>query len=93
MLFANQRGEPRGELIKDILLNSHHITLNTNIPTYLPLNQTQQPNSPDITTASADVHDCPSWETIHSLTTDHLPLHSVYITKPKQLVLTLLKQY
>ena len=30
--------------------------------------------SPDITTASADLHDCTSWKTIHSPTLDHLPL-------------------
>ena len=65
----------RGELIKDILLNSNHITLNTNTATRLPPpNQTQQPTSPDITTASADLHDCTHWQTIHSLTSDHLPL-------------------
>ena len=40
----------RGELIKDILLNSHNITLNTNAPKHLPPNQTQQLSS-DITTA------------------------------------------
>ena len=62
------------ELIKDILLNSNHITLNTNTPTRLPPNQTQQPTLPDITTASADLHDCTSWQTIRSLTSDHLPL-------------------
>ena len=88
----------RGELIEDILLNSHHITLNTNTPTCLSPNQTQQPTSPDITTASADLHDCTSWQTIHFLTSDHLPLLTTltllttYITRPKQLALTSLKQ-
>ena len=64
----------REKLIKDILLNSNHITLNTNIPTCLPLNQTQQPTSPEISTASGDLHCCTSWQTIHSLTSNHLPL-------------------
>ena len=64
----------REELIKDILLNSNHITLNTNIPTHLSLNQTQQSTSPDISTASADLHDCACWQTIHSLTSNHLLL-------------------
>ena len=50
----------RGELIKDILLNSNHIILNTNTPTRLPPNQTQQPPLSDITNASADLHDCTS---------------------------------
>ena len=50
------------------------MTLNTNTPTCLPPIQTQQPTSPDITTASADLHDCTSWQSIHSLTSGHLPL-------------------
>ena len=64
----------RGELIEDILLNYNHITLNTNIATHLPSSQTQQPTSPDIITASADLHDCTCWQTIFSLTSNHLPL-------------------
>ena len=64
----------RGELIEDTLLNFNHITLSTNTPTHLPPNQTQLSISSDITTASADLHDCTSWKTIHSLTSDHLPL-------------------
>ena len=59
--------------MKNILLNFNHIVLNTNTSTRLPPNQTQQPTSPDITTASADLHDCTSWHTIHYLTSDHLP--------------------
>ena len=73
-LWYLQTEDHRGKLIKDILLNSHHITLNTNTSIHLPPNQTQQPTLPDITTASADLHDCTSWQTIHSLTSDHLPL-------------------
>ena len=52
----HQTEHHRGELIKDILFNSNHITLNTNTPTHLLPNQTQQPTSPAITTASADLH-------------------------------------
>ena len=83
----------RGELIIDILLNSNHITLNTNTPTCLPPNQTQQPISPDITTASVDLHDytlrlsTPS----HAITYLYSP-PSIYITRPKQLTFTSLKQ-
>ena len=73
-LWYSPTEDHRGELIKDILLNSHQIKLNTNTPTCLPPNQTQQPTSQDIITASADFHDCTSWQTIHSLTSDHLPL-------------------
>ena len=68
----------KGELIDDILLNSNHITLNTNTPTRLSPNQTQQLTSPDITTASADLHYCISWQTIHSLTFDYLPLLTTF---------------
>ena len=85
----------RGELIEDILLNSNHITLNTNTPTHLPPNQTQQPTSPEITTALADLHDCTSWQIIHFLTSDYgIYLYSgpsVNITRPKQLAFTSLK--
>ena len=63
----------RVELIKDILLTLNHITLNTNTPTHLTSNQTQQPALPDITT-SVDLHNYSSWKTIHSLTSNHLPL-------------------
>ena len=81
------------KLIKDIMRNSNHITQNTNNLTCLSANQTQQPTPPDITIASADLHDCTSWQTIHSLTFDHLPLPpSVYITRLKQLAFTSLKQ-
>ena len=66
----------RGEVIKDILLNCNCIALNTNTPTRLPPNQTQQPTSPDITIVSEDLHDCTSWETIYFLTSDHLPLRT-----------------
>ena len=75
-LWYSPTEDHRGELIKDILLNSHHITLHTNTATRLPPNQTQQPTSQDMTTASEDLHDCTSWPTIHSLTSDHLPLHT-----------------
>ena len=77
-----QASDHKGKLIKDILLNFSHITLNINPPTCLPPNQTQQIISPDFTTASADLHDYTSTQTIHSLTSDHLPL-SVYITRSK----------
>ena len=82
MVFAKDH---RRELIKDILLNSCHITLSTNTPTCLPPNQTQQSTSPDIITASADLHDCNSWQTIHfphPITYLYSP-SSIYIIRPK----------
>ena len=91
-LWYSPTEDYRGELIEDILLNSNHITLNTNTSTRLPPNQTQQSTSPDIITASVDLHDCTSWQTIHSLTSDHLLLLTILITRPKQLAFTLLKQ-
>ena len=51
----------RGELIKDILLNSNYITLNKKTTTCLSPNQTQQLTSPDIITTSAYLHDYTSW--------------------------------
>ena len=72
MVFPTK--DHRGELIKDILLNSNYITQNTNTPTRLQLNQTQQPTSSGSTTASTDLHYCTSWQTIHSFTSDHSTL-------------------
>ena len=62
--------EDHRELIEDILLNFNHIALNTNTPTRLPSNQIQQPTSSDVITASADLDDCTSSQTIHFLTSD-----------------------
>ena len=70
-LWYSLTKDHKGELIKDILCNSNHIMLNKNITTCLSANQTQQPTSPDITTASTDLHDHTSWQTIHSITSDH----------------------
>ena len=63
----------RGELIEHFA-KLPQIILNTNTPTRLPPNQAQQPTLPNITTASADLHDYTNWGTIQSLTSDHLPL-------------------
>ena len=77
--------DQRRELIEDILINSNHITLNTSTPTPLPLNQTQQSISPRITTASADLCYSISWQTIHFLTSNHLPLLTTLSTvSPRQ---------
>ena len=40
----------------------------------VPYPSNTQPTSPDITTALIDLHDCTTWQTIHSLTSGHLPL-------------------
>ena len=71
----------RGKLMKDILLNSNHITLNINIPTYLPPNQTQQPTLPDITTTSADLHAGRPSTFSHPIPYLYLS-PSIYITRP-----------
>ena len=73
-LWYSPTKDHREQLIEDILLNSNHIILNTNTTKRLPPNQTQQSTSPDMTTALVDLHDCTSWQTIHSLTSDQLPL-------------------
>ena len=57
----------KGEVVEDILLNSNYVTLDINTPTLLPPNQTQQPISSDITTASTDLNDYTRWQTIYSL--------------------------
>ena len=71
------------KVIEDIVLNSKHITVNTNIPTHLTPKQTQQPTSPDITTASDDLHDCTSWQAIHSLTFYYLANLTILIIHHK----------
>ena len=76
LLLYSPIEDHKGELIKDILQHSRYITLNTNTPTRLPPNQTQQPTLPDITIVSTHLNDCISWQTIHSLTSNHLPLLS-----------------
>ena len=73
-LWYSLTEDHKKELIEDILLNFNHITLNINTPICLPLNKTQQSTLPDITTVSANLHNCTSWQTIHSLTFDHLSL-------------------
>ena len=72
MCHINITKHHTGGLIEDILLISNHITLHKNTPTCLPPNQTQKSILPDITTASADLHDCNRWQSIHSLTSNHL---------------------
>ena len=93
-LWYSPTEDHREQLIEDILLNSNHITLNTNTTTRLPPNQTQQPTSPDMTTALADLHDCTSWQTStpsHQITYLYSQ-PSVYITKPQQIAFISLKQ-
>ena len=41
-------------------------------------NQSLQPISREITIASADLHDCACWQTIHSLTSDYLSLLTTF---------------
>ena len=73
-LWYSLTEDHKKELIEDMLLNFNHITLNINTPTCLPFNKTQQSTLPDITTVSANLHNCTRWQTIHSLTFDHLSL-------------------
>ena len=48
--------------------------LNTDTPTRVPNNAHQQPTSPDITTISSSLYNRTTWNTIHALNSDHLPI-------------------
>ena len=64
----------REELIKEILLSSNHITLNTNSPTRLLPHQTQQFTVPEMNTASANLHNFTIGQINHSLKSNLLLL-------------------
>lgn len=72
----------RGTLIADLLQQSTHIILNTDTPTRLP-HIDQSPTSPDITTASNNIANNTTWNTLHALSSDHLPILITYNTKTK----------
>jgi hypothetical protein len=72
----------RGSLIADILLNSNHLILNHDTPTRIPARD-QQPTSPDITTATDNLHQNMTWKTIQELNSDHMPIKIELNTKTK----------
>ena len=64
----------REQLIADVIINSAHITLNTNTPTRVLNTTLQQTSSPDITTVSNTLYNWTSWTTQHALSSGHLPI-------------------
>ena len=73
-LWHSYTDNHKGQLIADVISNSDHITLNTNIPTRMPSTTIQHTSSPDITTVSNTLYNRTSWTTQHSLSSDHLPI-------------------
>ena len=73
-LWHSYTDDHRGQLIADVISNSDHITLNTNIPTRVPNTTLQQTSSPDITTVSNTLYNRTSWTTQHALSSDHVPI-------------------
>ena len=61
-LWHSYTDDHRGQLIADVI-NSDHITLNTNTPTRVPNTTLQQTSSPDITTVSNTLYNRTSWTT------------------------------
>jgi hypothetical protein len=72
----------RGTLIADIVLNSNHLILNQDTPTRIPA-RNQQPTSPDITTATDNLHQNMTWKTLQELNSDHKPIKIELNTKTK----------
>ena len=64
----------RGQLIETILLESNQFFLNEDTPTRLPNNQNQNATSPDISTINSNLAQITSRQTLHKLSTDHLPI-------------------
>ena len=73
-LWHSYTDDHRGQLIADVIINSDHISLNTNTPTRVPNTTLQQTSSPDITTVSNTLYNRTSWTTQHALSSDHLPI-------------------
>ena len=82
-LWHSPLTDHRGLLIESLIINSNHLTLNSNCPTRVPFHSNQQPTSPDITSISSDLHAHATWETIHSFASDHLPILTKLNTKTK----------
>ena len=73
-LWQSYTDNHKGQLIADVISNSDHIPLNTNIPTRVPNPTVQQTSSPDITTVSNTLYNRTSWTTQYALPSDHLPI-------------------
>ena len=73
-LWHSYTDDHRGQLMADVISNSDHITLNTNIPTRVPNITLQQTSSPDITMVSNTLYNRTSCTTQNALSSDHLPI-------------------
>ena len=73
----------RGILINNLIQNSNHIILNTNTPTRTSTNINNQDTSPDITTITTEIYRHATWNTLHALNSDHLPILTTLNTKTK----------
>ena len=79
----------RGDTIQNIIHNSHSIIINTDNNTRFPIQTTdtqyQQPTSPDITAIPTHLLCNTTWETLKTLSSDHLPiLTSIQLKYNKQ---------
>ena len=80
-IWHSHTTDHRGDLIADLLGNSDHITLNTNIHTRLPFAANQRPTSPDITSITTNLYNRTHWETLNALNSDHLPILTTINTR------------
>ena len=82
-LWHSPTTDNRGTLIADLINSSNQIVLNTNTPTRIPTNRSQQATSPDISTASNTIYNNITWSTLNALNSDHNPIKISYNTKTK----------
>jgi endonuclease/exonuclease/phosphatase family metal-dependent hydrolase len=73
-MWHSTKNDPRGNTISNLILDSNHITLNTNTPTRIPFDESQKETSPDITIIPNEMIDNSSWKTDISLKSDHVPI-------------------
>ena len=73
-LFSTYTDDHIGQLIKNVISNSDHITLNTDTLTRVPNTTLEQTSSPDIITVSHTLYNRPLWTIEHALSSDHLPI-------------------
>ena len=87
--LTTQNPDTRGTTLQQ-QLHRYTILNNPHTPTRKPYNISTQPTSPDLSLATPDLSLRSSWETLHELPSDHLPilikhtLHRPYATPPKQ---------
>ena len=80
-LWFSKHTDKRGELISNLLSDSNQIILNLNYSTRQPSTVSQQPTSPDITTIASNLSHNATWEILHALSSDHLPIKITFNTK------------